>query len=305
MVTHCVRCRCLPTHATCLLALVMLATPAAGARPWQAKVADAPELREGFRLLYEPRPVEAREQFAAWQASHPDDPLPSAAEAASYLFEECYRQGVLTSEYFLDNKRFLGEVVIDADPVLRGGFFAATRRAEQMAQLRLKAAPEDANALFSMTLGLGMEADYAALVEKHQLESLSMIRNADLFARKLLAVDPSAADAYLTLGTANYVVGSLPALKRFVLRLKGIRGDKRVGIEQLTVVATRGRYLRPFAKILLGLAALREKNTGLARTQLMELVAEFPQNPLFARELARLDAIAPVPLGTRLMLPLR
>jgi hypothetical protein len=42
------------------------------------------------------------------------------------------------------------------------------------------------------------------------------------------------------------------------------------------------------------LAALREKKTALAGTQLMELVAEFPQNPLFASELAKLpDAAAP------------
>jgi hypothetical protein len=79
-------------------------------------------------------------------------------------------------------------------------------------------------------------------------------------------------------------------LKRFFLHFKGISGDKRGGIRQLEIAATRGRYLRPFAKILLALAALRKKKTALARIQLMELVAEFPQNPLFARELAKFDA---------------
>jgi predicted Zn-dependent protease len=37
------------------------------------------------------------------------------------------------------------------------------------------------------------------------------------------------------------------------------------------------------------MAALREKKTEVARTQLNELVAEFPENPLFASELAKLD----------------
>ena len=147
-----------------------------------------------------------------------------------------------------------------------------------------------------MTLSLGMEADYAGLIEKHQLESLRMIREADKFARKLLAVAPDAADAYLTLGAANYIIGSLPVLKRFFLHFKGIHGDKRGGIKQLEIAAARGRYLRPFAKILLALAALREKKIALARTQLVELVAEFPQNPLFASELAKLDA-SPEPTG--------
>ena len=39
---------------------------------------------------------EARAQFEAWQKSHPQDPLGYASEAASYLFEECYRQGVIS-----------------------------------------------------------------------------------------------------------------------------------------------------------------------------------------------------------------
>ena len=50
-------------------------------------------------------------------------------------------------------------------------------------------------------------------------------------------------------------------------------------------------YLRPFAKILLALAALREKKPEVARSQLTELVAEFPENPLFASELAKLKDI--------------
>ena len=272
------------------VALVVLAVQAGLVGSWQAEVSDPPELAAGFRLLYDLRPDDARAKFAIWQASHPDDPLGSAAEAASYLFEECYRQGVLTSEFFLDNKRFLGEIAIKPDQELRDAFFGAERQAQDVARLRLRTHPQDANALFAMTLSLGMQADYASLIEKQQLESLRMIGEADTFAKKLLAVNPDAADAYLTLGTANYVIGSLPALKRLLLHVKGISGDKPGGIRQLEIAATHGRYLRPFAKIILALAALREKKTALARVQLMELVAEFPRNSLFVSELAKLDA---------------
>ena len=71
-----------------------------------------PELDTGFHLLYELKPEEARGQFEALQKSHPEDPLGSAAEAAAYLFEECYRQGVLTSQFFLDDRRFLGKIAL-------------------------------------------------------------------------------------------------------------------------------------------------------------------------------------------------
>ena len=247
-----------------------------------------PEIETGFHLLYQLKFDEARHHFRLWLSSHPDDPVESAAEAASYLFEECYRQGILTSAFFLDDKRFLGKVPIKPDRELRSAFFTADKRAQELAQLRLKTVPDDANALFAMTLSLGMQADYASLIDKEQLESLKLVRDADKYAKKLLAVTPETADAYLGLGTANFVIGSLPGYKRYALGFIGIHGDKTLGIQQLEMAADKGYYLRPFAKILLALAALREKRKDVARKQFTELVAEFPENPLFTNELVAL-----------------
>jgi hypothetical protein len=94
-------------------------------------------LDAGFHLLYQVKLAEARAQFQARQKSHPEDPLGGASEAASYLFEECHRQGILTSDFFLDNKRFLGKVALKPDPALRAAFFAANERALDLARLRL------------------------------------------------------------------------------------------------------------------------------------------------------------------------
>jgi hypothetical protein len=247
-----------------------------------------PELDAGFHLLNELKLGEARNQFEAWQKSHSEDPLGSASEAASYLFEECYGQGVLTSEFFLDNKRFLGKIPLKPDPELRAAFFGADKQAQELAQLRLKTTPDDANTLFAMALTVGMQADYASLIDKHQLDSLRMIRESDKYAKKLLVAAPDSADAYLGLGTANYIIGSLPGLKKFFLGFAGIHGDKKAGIHQLEIATDHGHHLPPFAKILLAMAALREKKPEMTRIQLNELVAEFPENPLLASELAKL-----------------
>ena len=169
---------------------VALGAPAVPAGSWraEAEVSHAEELDAGIHLLYQLKPVEARAHFAVWQKAHPEDPLGSASEAASYLFEECYRQGVLTSEFFLDEKRFLGKIALKPEQALRAAFFAADQQAQDLARIRLKPDPDDANALFAMTLSLGMRADYASLIDKHQVESLRMIREADKFAQKLLVV---------------------------------------------------------------------------------------------------------------------
>jgi predicted Zn-dependent protease len=69
----------------------------------------------------------------------------------------------------------------------------------------------------------------------------------------------------------------------------GVHGNKK-GIEELEIAAKGGHYLRPFAKILLALTALREKKPEVAREELAELVREFPRNALFDSELAKVEA---------------
>jgi hypothetical protein len=96
------------------------------------------KLDAGFHLLYEQKPVEARALSEAWLKSHPADPLLSALGAASYLFEECYRQSVSPSEFFFNDKRFLGKIPFKPDPELCAAFFAADKQAQGLAQLRLK-----------------------------------------------------------------------------------------------------------------------------------------------------------------------
>ena len=56
------------------------------------------------------------------------------------------------------------------------------------------------------------------------------------------------------------------------------------------MTADHGHYLGPFARILLAIAYVRDKDNARARGVLAALRDEFPNNPLFAREIARLDA---------------
>jgi hypothetical protein len=49
------------------------------------------------------------------------------------LFEECYRQGILTSEFFLDDDRFIGNVPVKADAELQKSFIAACKRSQDLA----------------------------------------------------------------------------------------------------------------------------------------------------------------------------
>jgi hypothetical protein len=249
---------------------------------------DKPQIERGFSLLYELKFEDARAQFIAWQQTNPKYPLGHTAIAASYLFEEFYDQHVLTSEFFLDDDRLLGGIRGKPDEGRKTNFETANRKGKELALERLGENPRDADALFALSIAAGMQADFAAILERHQLESLSLIKEAESYAKRLLAFKPDEADAWLSLGAANYILGSLPAYKRFFLWFSGIHGDKNLGMKQLQIAAERGHYLKPFAQIFLALAAMREKQMDLARNQLQDLAAHYPENPLFREELTRL-----------------
>jgi hypothetical protein len=57
------------------------------------------------------------------------------------------------------------------------------------------------------------------------------------------------------------------------------------------MTAEHGHYLAPFARILLAIAYVREKDNPRAMQLLTELRREFPANTLFSREIAHLQAV--------------
>jgi hypothetical protein len=248
---------------------------------------EVPELKEGFRLLYVQKYPEARAKFSAWTSAHPDDPFGFVATAASYLFEEFYRQSVLTSDFFLDDKKFLRGIEGKPDPERLKNFDADLGKARKLASARLAKNKNDAAGLFALTLAAGMESNADSILEKKHLDGLKRMKEANEHAKALLAQRPDANDAWVAPGSADYIIGCLSGGARMVLWFGGIHGDKKLGMELVGKTAEKGRYLEPFAKVLLALAARREKQDALAQKLLRELTEEFPDSPLFAAEYAK------------------
>lgn len=285
-----------------LLATVAVTTAHAGDEPSRPAaspgLSQVPELSDGFTLLYTQHFPEARTTFSEWAAAHPAEPFPQAALAASFLFEELYRQGVLTSDFFLNEKRFLKGIEGKPDAERMKQFREALTKTRSLAKARLAESPKDPEALFALTIAAGMESNANAILEKKQLDALKLIKEANQDAKQLLAQRPDALDANVALGCANYIIGSLGAGTRFMLWFGNIHGDKKLGMVQMQDAADKGRYLKPFAKILLALAARREKQNELAQRLLKELTDEFPTSDLFAAEYAKAMG-RPIPADMR------
>src|SRR6266851_1381265 len=259
-----------------------------------AQAADAvitrPPLDRGFQLLYGLEFDRANDVFKAWQQTHPEDPMGPACEAAGLLFSEFHRLGVLESQFYEDDKKFNDRTTLTPDPAVRDHFQAAVQKSQEIAHARLAKNAKDRDALFALTMTSGLQGDYAALIDKHNLASLRYTKEANNWAAQTLAVDPHCYDAYVASGFSKYIIGSMNAPMRWLVRLGGISGDKQEGIKELQLTAQHGRYLAPFANILLAMAYVREHDKPRARELLASLRDQFPANPLFAQEIARLDS---------------
>jgi hypothetical protein len=248
------------------------------------------EVYQGWLKMYDLQFDEAHRIFGQWTQNHPADPLGPASDAAAYLFSELARLGALESELFVDDVRFAERKKLQPNGQVRSRFTQQINQADHLADATLEKSPNDANALFVKSLTCGLRADYAALVDKQNLTALSFTKEGRPYGEKLLLVDPGAFDAYLGSGVENYLLSLKAAPLRILLRLTGSRIDHDKGLEQLRMTALHGYYFEPFAKLLLAVAALRDKKPEQAAELLRGLHDRFPKNELYSVELERITS---------------
>ncbi len=269
-------------HALCFI--LAQGTPSPAGPP-----AASPTLEAGYHLMYNLQFEDAHKTFHEWERLHPDDPLAPSSDAAAYLFAEFDRLGVLQSELFVNDEKFNKSSKLAPDPAAKQQFENALAKSEHLADANLARSAKDSNVLFAKTLNLGLRSDYVGLIEKRYLASLSYMKSAGIMGDQLLAIDPSRYDAYLATGVENYMLGLNSAPVRWLLKIYGAQADKNQGIEKLKLTAEKGHFLLPFARLLLAVAALRDKDRNKARELLADLAREFPNNGLYARELSLLQ----------------
>ncbi len=248
-----------------------------------------PQLEPGFRDMYNLQFEAAHAFFQDWERTHPEDPIAPASNAAAYLFSEFDRLHILESEFFTNDAAYLERKRPLPDPGTKRAFLAELDRSDHVAADALAKDPNDGNALFAKIMVLGLRGDYAALIEKRDMAGLSYIKAGRGLAERLLATHSDYYDAYLAVGVENYLLSLKPAPVRWFLRMTGAQTDRELGLQKLRLTAEKGHYLLPYARLLLAVAALRDKDLSQAKTLLAGLATEFPANHLYAKELAKLQ----------------
>ncbi len=264
------------THKRFAVVLMLMFLPA-----YIANASPPAEIERGFQSMYNLEFDQAHQDFSAWERLQPDDPLGPVSQAAGYLFGEFARLGILESQFFTNDKTFEARPKLAPDPRVREAFNSAVNRGDQLANAVLKQHPDDNNALFAKVLALGLRSDYAALIDKQDFASLRYMKQGRILAQQLLRQKPDEYDAMLAVGVENYMTGIKPPPVRWMLSLGGIDPNKEQGIRELEQTAAHGDLLKPFAKLLLAVAALRDKNNRQGCDLLHQLAVAYPRNALY------------------------
>jgi hypothetical protein len=205
------------------------------------------------------------------------------------LISELYRMKVLETDFFVDDDQVTDRTRLKPDPAVRARLFQTTAEARKWAAAVLATSPSDPDATFAMSVAAGVETDYTVLVEKRYFRALSLSRESQGYARRLLALEPPMADGYVTVGMMEYVVGSMNWFFRLFIRFDQVEGSKPRAVENLKLAAGGARYFAPLARLMLSVIYLRERQPQQALEVLRSLARDFPENPLIASEIRKID----------------
>lgn len=243
---------------------------------------------EGYEALYNLDYEGARNRFREMIQIAPDSPSGPQCFAASLWVEQLNQSWELkatlySTKAYTDGKR-------KADPAQAAEFRKWIRQTKTLSEARLKQNPRDIEALYFLGAAEGLDAAYAAAVEKKYRSALSNGSDAVDRHKDVLKLAPDFRDAELTIGLQNYIVGSLPLPLKMIAGTMGVRGSKKRGLETLERVAVEGRWSRDLARVLLIDLYKREKRWKDAVATARTLSEKYPRNYLFKLQMA--DALA-------------
>ena len=240
---------------------------------------------EGYEALYNLDYEGARKRFREMIQLAPDHPAGPQCFAASLWVEQLNQSWELKATLYSD---------IDSkgktDPKHTAEFRKWIRQSKTLAQARLKQNPRDIDALYFLGAAEGLEAAYAAAVEKKYRVALSTGSDAVDRHKQLLKIVPDFRDAELTIGLQNYIIGSLPLPLKMIAGTMGVRGSKKRGLETLERVSVEGHWARDIARVLVIGLYKREKRWKDAAATARVLSEKYPRNYLFKLQMA--DALA-------------
>ena len=275
---------------TRILLILVLVTTAVG-QSTTSPVAQLDTLRaEGYEALYNLDYEGARRRFQKMIELAPDHPAGPQSMAASLWVQQLNESWELKATLYSDKTYANKDSKPKVDQKQVDEFRKWTRQAKKFAEARLKRNARDVEALYFLGAAEGLEAAYAAGVERKYMPALRTGSRAVNHHKKVLELSPEFHDAELTIGLQNYVIGSLSLPLKMLAKTVGVSGSKKRGLKELERVVHEGQWARDVARVLLVDLYKREQRWDEAIATARELSDKYPRNYLFKLQLA--DAMA-------------
>ncbi len=214
----------------------------------------------------------------------PDHPAGAQCYASSLWVQQLNEAWELKSTLYSTDAYTNGKTKVDRRQT--DEFRNWIRRTKQLSEARLRKNPRDIEALYFLGAAEGLEAAFAASVERKFMVALRSGSSSVDHHREVLKLSPDFRDAELTIGLQNYIVGSLPLPAKMIAATMGVRGSKKGGLQALERVASEGQWARDVARVLLIDLYKREKRWSDAIKMAHELSEKYPRNYLLKLQMA-------------------
>ncbi|MHB8302416.1 MAG: tetratricopeptide repeat protein [Acidobacteriaceae bacterium] len=286
-------CKALLVSAVCgLFATFLFAAPADVATAPNGTHTDplnlTPEVQAAYRDFYDLNFAEAEKRFEKIAADHPADPMAAGYVLNNSVFRELYRLDLLDTTLYVEDGFLSGKHPVVEDMKVRARIDGLYRHAVELSNQRLRANPQDINALFARGFAVSLETMYSGMIEKRYVPALHLAMLARNDNDQVLRRDPKYVDCYLVVGVHDYVLGSLALPLKILAGLVGIHGSKSQGIAELQRVGQYGTINSVSARTALSIFLRRDAKYGEAIQVIDGLHQQYPRNFLFSLEQANL-----------------
>jgi tetratricopeptide (TPR) repeat protein len=241
---------------------------------------------QGFQAIYQMDYKKGKEQFEMMIKTDPKHPAGYVYLASAIWLEHLSGLRRLQTQLYSRGNAFFRQQKDKTDPAVEKLFYRTIDKGMLRAELRLRSDKNDLAGLYYSGTAYGAIAGYESTVKRTFLSSLKHGKEAVERHRRLLKSYPNFADAYMSIGLYNYVVGKLPRAVKILVLLGGVRGSKEEGLKQLEKTLQQGKLAREEAAIILAVLYDREKRHEDSLKLLRKLAEKYPVNPVFRFESA-------------------
>ena len=247
-----------------------------------------PAVQAAFQHFYDMDYAGAATRFQKIAAEHPTDPIAAGYLLNNAVFQELYRLDLLDTTLYVEDGFLSGKHPVTENMQVRARVTALYNRALELSNARLRANPNDVDALFARGYATSLDAVYVGMVEKKYVTALKMALSARDDNDQVLKRDPKYIDCYLVVGVHDYVLGSLSFPFKLLAGIVGIHGSRSKGIRELRRVGREGIINSVAARTSLSIFLRREAKYPQAIQVIDGLHRQYPRNFLFSLEQANL-----------------